>query len=87
MSSDTMHPRDLVGYGAHPPDPQWPNGCPHRRFRRPELRRRRRIQHHGRRRAFSDGADRHRSPVPLFGERDLNIESMFEYGSRVGFWD
>ena len=19
------YPRDLIGYGAHPPDPQWPN--------------------------------------------------------------
>ena len=20
-------PRDLIGYGRHPPDPQWPNGA------------------------------------------------------------
>ncbi len=22
-----MHPRDMVGYGANPPDPKWPNGA------------------------------------------------------------
>jgi hypothetical protein len=21
------YPRDLIGYGAHPPDPKWPNGA------------------------------------------------------------
>ena len=21
------YPRDLVGYGKHPPDPKWPNGA------------------------------------------------------------
>lgn len=24
---DTEYPRDLIGYGANPPDPQWPNGA------------------------------------------------------------
>ena len=25
-------------------------------------------------------------PAPLQGARDLNMESAYEYGSRVGFW-
>ena len=25
--TDGSYPRDLVGYGAHPPDPRWPGGA------------------------------------------------------------
>jgi allantoinase len=79
-------PRDLVGYGRHPPDPQWPGGA--------------RLAvnfvinvEEGSEPSVPDG-DGHSesglteatsSTVPR-GTRDLAAESMFEYGSRVGFW-
>ena len=87
MTSDSSYPRDLVGYGAHPPDPRWPGGA--------------RIAvsvvlnyEEGGEYSVLHG-DAHSEmvltdmdhPAPLFGVRNLNIESVFEYGSRVGFWE
>jgi putative urate catabolism protein len=78
--------RDLVGYGPNPPDPKWPGGA--------------RLAvnfvlnyEEGSEYSIGDGDGRSEvsltempaSPV-LAGERDLAAESMFEYGSRVGFW-
>lgn len=78
--------RDLVGYGAHPPDPKWPGGA--------------RLAvnfvlnyEEGSEYALDEGdghsdiflTEMNASPVP-HGERDLAAKSMFEYGSRVGFW-
>lgn len=80
------YPRDLIGYGANPPNPQWPQQA------------RIAVQFvinyeeggencilHGDRasEAFlseSIGAQ------PLLGVRNLNMESFYEYGSRAGFW-
>jgi putative urate catabolism protein len=80
------YPRDLVGYGRTPPDPRWQNQA------------RLAVQFvinyeeggencilHGdaASEAFlseSVGAS------PLLGVRNLNMESMYEYGSRSGFW-
>jgi allantoinase len=82
----TEFARDLVGYGPNPPDPQWPGGA--------------RLAvnfvlnfEEGSEYSFGNGDGRSEvsltempaSPVPA-GERDLAAESMFEYGSRVGFW-
>jgi allantoinase len=78
--------RDLVGYGPNPPDPQWPGGA--------------RLAvnfvlnyEEGSEYSIANGDGRSEvtlteiptSPVTA-GERDLAAESMFEYGSRVGFW-
>lgn len=78
--------RDLVGYGSNPPDPKWPGGA--------------RLAvnfvlnfEEGSEYSFGNGDGRSEvsltelpaSPVPA-GERDLAAESMFEYGSRAGFW-
>jgi putative urate catabolism protein len=78
--------RDLVGYGASPPDPQWPGGA--------------RIAvnlvlnyEEGGENTPLDGdaaseAYLHEvvgAPATV-GRRNLNAESMFEYGSRAGFW-
>jgi allantoinase len=78
--------RDLVGYGPNPPDPKWPGGA------------RLAINfvlnfEEGSEYSFGNGDGRSEvsltelpaSPVPA-GERDLAAESMFEYGSRAGFW-
>ena len=78
--------RDLVGYGANPPDPKWPNGA--------------RIAvnfvmnyEEGSEPSVQDGegytetglTESTSSSIGLDG-RDLAGEGMFEYGSRVGFW-
>lgn len=78
--------RDFVGYGGQPPDPRWPNDA--------------RLAvnfvvnyEEGSEYSIVDGdgltdaglTELGASPVPR-GERDLAAESMFEYGSRVGFW-
>ena len=76
--------RDLVGYGRHAPQIRWPGGA--------------RIAvslvvnyEEGAEYSTLDGDPHHESngevpsPVPP-GDRDLNNESFFEYGSRVGVW-
>jgi peptidoglycan/xylan/chitin deacetylase (PgdA/CDA1 family) len=78
--------RDLVGYGAAPPDMTWPGGA--------------RLAvnfvlnyEEGSEYSIPDGDGRSdatltevaQARVPV-GLRDLAAESMFEYGSRVGFW-
>src|SRR3982751_7087505 len=82
----TEYPRDLRGYGREPPDPQWPGGA------------RIAVQFVVN---FEEGGEnniRHGDPAseaflsdvlgakPWPGKRHPNIESMFEYGSRAGFW-
>ena len=78
--------RDFVGYGGHPPDPRWPGGaCLALNF----------VMNYEEgseysmmdRDGTSDAAltELNAAAVPR-GERDLAAESMFEYGSRVGFW-
>ena len=78
--------RDYRGYGQHPPHPQWPgNAAVALNF----------VMNYeeGSEYSLLDG-DAHteaallevpQSRVPP-GERDLAAESMYEYGSRVGFW-
>ncbi len=80
------YPRDLVGYGRNPPDPDWPGGA------------RIAVQFvinyeeggencilHG-----DEASEAFLSEIigahPLVGERNMNMESIYEYGSRAGFW-
>ena len=80
------YPRDLVGYGRTPPDPGWPGGA------------RLALQivmnyEEGGERSILHG-DRESEAFlhevvgrrPLRGVRNLNVESIYEYGSRAGFW-
>jgi len=78
-------PRDFTGYGARPPHPHWPNEA--------------RIAvslvlnyEEGGEACVLEGDDHSESVLtdlgavePLPGVRNLNVESLFEYGSRVGF--
>ena len=82
-----MHyPRDMVGYGAKPPHPKWPNKA------------RIAVQFvinyeeggencilHG-----DDASERFLSEIvgaeAYPGMRHANMESIYEYGSRAGFW-
>jgi putative urate catabolism protein len=78
--------RDLIGYGPHPPDPRWPGGA---RLALSFVLN------------YEEGAENtplEGDPAseaflhevvgapPTVGRRNLNTESMFEYGSRAGFW-
>jgi putative urate catabolism protein len=80
------YPRDLIGYGKNPPHPNWPEGA------RIALQFVINYEEGGENcvlhgdmasEAFLSeiiGAE----PIP--GSRHMNIESMYEYGSRAGFW-
>jgi putative urate catabolism protein len=82
----SKYPRDLAGYGRNPPHPRWPGGA------------RVAVQFVVN---FEEGAENNilhgdkasetfLSDVlgiqPWPGKRHMNVESMFEYGSRAGFW-
>ena len=80
------YPRDLRGYGRNPPDPRWPGNA------------RVAVQFvvnfeeggennilHGDRASEAFLSDV-LGAQPWPGQRHANIESMFEYGSRAGFW-
>jgi putative urate catabolism protein len=80
------YPRDLIGYGARPPHAAWPNGA------------RIAVQivlnyEEGSEYSIPDGdgfSETYLSEVPGAslgpGKRDLIVESIYEYGSRAGFW-
>ena len=78
--------RDFVGYGGLPPDPQWPRGARlavnfvmnYEEGSEPSIADGDGVSERG----LTEGAS---TALPA-GERDLAAESMFEYGSRVGFW-
>jgi putative urate catabolism protein len=79
------YPRDMIGYGATPPDPKWPNGA--RLALQLVLN-------------YEEGGERsvlHGDPASetflseitaaeAFPARHLSMESLYEYGSRVGVW-
>ena len=82
----TGYPRDLRGYGRNPPDPRWPDNArvAVQFVVNYEEGGERNILHGDRTsEAFlSDvlGAE------PWPDKRHMNVESMYEYGSRAGFW-
>jgi allantoinase len=80
------YPRDMIGYGAHPPHAQWPDGA------RIALQ----IVVN-----YEEGAENsilHGDPAsetflsdivgaqPFIGKRHMSMEWLYEYGSRAGFW-
>lgn len=79
------HPkRDFIGYGGMPPDPRWPGGA------RLALNIVLNVEE-GAEPSVPDGDKRSETGLTEGGGgdgpgRDLAAESMFEYGSRVGFW-
>ena len=80
------YPRDLIGYGRTPPDPRWPGNA------------RIAVQfvlnyEEGGERSILHGDKESEAflsdvlgAVPWPGQRHMNVESMYEYGSRAGFW-
>ena len=84
--SDTPYPRDMVGYGRNRPHPHWPGEA------------RIAVQfvinyEEGAENSVLHGDAGSETLLtefgfvePRIGERALPIESMYEFGSRVGFW-
>ena len=80
------YPRDMIGYGRNPPHPRWPGDA--------------RIAvefvinyEEGAENTILHGDAASESlltefgfATPRVGERYLPVESMYEYGSRAGFW-
>ena len=83
---ENNYPRDLQGYGASPPDARWPGGA--------------RVALHlvlnfeeGGESCILHGDTASESLLseivnaqPREGVRHMNMESFYEYGSRVGVW-
>ncbi len=84
--TESSYPRDLIGYGAQPPDPQWPNGAriAVQFVLNYEEGGENSVLHGdaGSEAFLSDmvGAPSHK------GARSMAMESLYEYGSRSGFW-
>ncbi|MBI2469231.1 MAG: allantoinase PuuE [Candidatus Rokubacteria bacterium] len=80
------YPRDLVGYGANPPDPKWPGGA------RLALQIVLNYEEGGESAVIhGDTASEvflHEvvGTQPVRGGRNLVVESVYEYGSRAGLW-
>ena len=86
MSDDSNYPRDMIGYGANPPHPQWPGNA------------RIAVQfvinyEEGGENCILHGdkaSEAFLSEIigaqPLEGVRQMNMESFYEFGSRKGFW-
>jgi len=78
--------RDLVGYGERPPDPQWPDGA------RLALSFVLNYEEGGEASPLEGDATSEAylhevvGAPPSVGRRSLTTESMFEFGSRAGFW-
>ena len=86
MNPNADYPRDLRGYGRNPPDARWPGGA------------RVAVQfvinyEEGGENCILHGdaaSEAFLSEVvgaaPWPGQRHMNMESMYEYGARAGFW-
>ena len=86
MSNDKAYPRDLVGYGQRPPPAQWPAGA------------RIAVQFVMNYEEGGENCVLHGDPAseaflseivgatPWLGQRHPSMESIYEYGSRVGVW-
>jgi putative urate catabolism protein len=80
------YPRDLIGYGRSPPHPRWPGDA------RVAVQFVINYEEGGERAIFHGDAtsEAFLSDVlgaqPWPGQRHMNVESMYEYGSRAGFW-
>jgi putative urate catabolism protein len=84
--TDASYPRDLRGYGQHPPDPMWPNAA------------RIAVQfvvnyEEGAENCVLHGDSASEAflseivgAAPVLDQRHMNMESLYEYGARAGFW-
>lgn len=83
--TDDAYPRDMVGYGANPPDPKWPGGA------RVALTIALNYEAGGETNILhgddsSEGMLTDTGFPAYPGVRNMMVESAFEYGSRRGVW-
>jgi len=82
----TNYPRDFIGYAANPPDPSWPGSA------RLAINFVVNYEEGGERSILhGDQTSETRlsdlaTAAPIRNGRDLNMESAYEYGARVGAW-
>lgn len=85
MNSDTAYPRDMVGYGQHTPEAPWPNNA--------KIALQFVINYeeggensvlHGDQ--YSETFLSEIIGAKAYPDRHMSMESMYEYGSRSGFW-
>lgn len=84
--TEPTYPRDMIGFGRNPPDPKWPGGA------------RVAVQfvinyEEGGENAIIHGDAASEAFLSEIvgaqawpGQRHMNMESIYEYGSRAGFW-
>jgi putative urate catabolism protein len=85
MATNDPYRRDLIGYGENPPVIEWPNGA--------------RVAlsfvlnyEEGGEYSVEWGDERSENFItevtgdPVHGDRDVNTESLYDYGSRAGVW-
>lgn len=83
---DQPYPRDMIGHGRTPPQADWPNGA------RVALQFVINYEEGGENNVLHGDAasEAFLSEIvgaqPWPGQRHVNMESIYEYGSRVGFW-
>ena len=79
------YPRDLVGYGRHPPDPRWPGGA------RIAVQFVLNYEEGGENSVLHGDSASEQFLCEIvnpaaYPARHLSVESMYEYGSRAGVW-
>ena len=83
---DAPYPRDFVGYGPTPPDPAWPGGAAI------ALQFVINVEEGGENNVLHGDAASEAflseivGAAPWPGRRHMNMESIYEFGARVGFW-
>ncbi|QJP16531.1 allantoinase PuuE [Starkeya sp. ORNL1] len=83
---DSPYPRDLIGYGRNPPDPKWPGGA------RIAVQFVINYEEGGENSILHGDAASEAFLSEIVGaqawpgQRHMNMESIYEYGSRAGFW-
>jgi putative urate catabolism protein len=85
MSTNSHYPRDLIGYGAHPPHPQWPGQA------RVAVQFVLNYEEGGENSVLHGDAGSEQFLSEIIGavaydSRHLSMESIYEYGSRAGVW-
>ncbi|HEY0858287.1 MAG TPA: allantoinase PuuE [Albitalea sp.] len=85
MTTPPAYPRDLIGYGRHPPQANWPGQA------RVALQFVLNVEEGGERSVLHGDAGSEQFLSEMFDPasfpaRHLSMESIYEYGSRVGVW-
>jgi OHCU decarboxylase len=86
MTTPPRYPRDMIGYGAHPPEARWPGGA------RIAVQFVINYEEGGENNILHGDAASEAflseivGAAPWPGQRHWNMESIYEYGARAGFW-